>query len=63
MSATTTSTRQPGNHCDEPTYWFAIMEIARERGDFERAAQAKSELARLGIRVSYRRPGKEAASA
>jgi hypothetical protein len=44
------------NHRDEPTYWFAILEIARERGDFERAADAKRQLKRLGVSVSYERP-------
>jgi hypothetical protein len=43
-------------HLDEPTYWFAVLEIARERGDFERAWEAKRQLERLGVRVSYERP-------
>lgn len=42
----------------EPTYWFAILEIAREQGDFERAADAKRQLKRLGVVVSYDRPAK-----
>jgi hypothetical protein len=44
------------DHRDEPTYWFAVLEIARERGDFERAAEAKRQLRRLGVYVSYERP-------
>ena len=44
------------DHRDEPTYWFAVMEIARERGDFEGAAEAKRELLRLGLCISYERP-------
>ena len=44
------------DHRQEPTYWFAILEIARERGDFARATEAKQELERLGVRVSYERP-------
>lgn len=32
------------------------MEMARQRGDFDRAAAAKRELERLGVRVSYRPP-------
>jgi hypothetical protein len=44
------------DHRYEPTYWFAVLEIAREQGDFEQAAEAKRELRRLGISVSYRRP-------
>ena len=44
------------DHRNEPTYWFAILEIARERGDFDRAAEAKRELKRLGVSVTYERP-------
>jgi hypothetical protein len=47
---------EPRDHQDEPTYWFAVLEIARERGDFERAAEAKRQLRRLGVCVSYERP-------
>lgn len=35
--------------------WFLELELARERQDFERAAQAKRELQRLGVEVRYRR--------
>jgi hypothetical protein len=48
------------DYADEPTYWFAVLEIARERGDFERAAEAVRELERLGVRVWYERPRKGA---
>jgi len=41
----------------EPTYWFAVMEIARERGNFERAAEAKRALQQLGVNVSYQPMG------
>jgi hypothetical protein len=41
------------DHRQEPTYWFAILEIARERGDFQQAADAKRELRRLGVCVTY----------
>ena len=44
------------SHLDQPTYWFAVLEIARERGDFEQAAEAKRQLERLGVRISYGRP-------
>jgi len=50
------------DHRDEPTYWFAVLEIARERGDFERASEAQGELKRLGIRVSYEKPARRPAS-
>jgi hypothetical protein len=43
------------DHRQEPTYWFAVLEIARERGDFQQAAAAKLELRRLGVSVSYQR--------
>ena len=50
-------TRPPKrNHRDEPTYWFAVLEIARERGNFEEAAEAKQQLTRLGVCVNYERP-------
>jgi hypothetical protein len=42
---------------ESPLYWFAILEMAKDRGLFERAAEAKRELERLGVHVSYRRPG------
>jgi hypothetical protein len=53
-----TTTRPPtsGDHCDHPTYWFALLEIAREHHDFEKAAQAIRELRRLGVRVIFKRP-------
>jgi hypothetical protein len=43
----------PLDHRKEPTYWFAVLEIAREQFDFEKAAEAKRELSRLGVQVSY----------
>jgi hypothetical protein len=55
---------QPDQTCDyrdAPTYWFAVLEIARERGDFERAAEAKRQLERLGVTVSYSRRREELA--
>src|ERR1051325_4123196 len=44
------------DHRDERTYWFALLEIAREQCNFEGAATAKRELERLGVRISYERP-------
>ena len=41
---------------NSPVYWFALMEAAGARYDFQRAADAKRELERLGFTVSYRRP-------
>ena len=43
----------PRDHRQNPTFWFAVLEIARERGDFERAAEAKRELKRLGVSIVY----------
>lgn len=49
--------RPPGrDYRDEPTFWFASLEVARERGDFERAAEAKRQLRRLGVIVHFERP-------
>ena len=39
--------------------WFAVLENARCHADFERAAQAKRELERLGVKVIYS-PAKKA---
>jgi hypothetical protein len=35
--------------------WFVALEKAREDHDFERAAEAKRQLERLGVIVKYRR--------
>lgn len=51
------------DHRESPTYWFAVLEIAREQSDYESAAEAQRQLSRLGVRVAYPRPrrgGKEA---
>lgn len=40
---------------DSPVYWFVLLELAKERGDFASAAHAKQELERLGVRITYRR--------
>jgi hypothetical protein len=41
---------------ESAVYWFTLMEMAKERGDFERAAEAKRQLKRLGVTVTYRAP-------
>jgi hypothetical protein len=43
-------------HRDSPTYWFAILEMARERGRFQEAQHALDELRRLGVHVRFGRP-------
>jgi hypothetical protein len=47
--------RESESYREQPTYWFAVLESALERGDLERAADAQRELNRLGVRVSYER--------
>ena len=48
--------REPTSRCkDWPSYWFVALENAAEQGDFEGAAIAQRELARLGVSVTYRR--------
>jgi hypothetical protein len=44
---------------DWPLLWFARLEAAIGRGDYQTAAQAQRELERLGVTVRYRgrRPG------
>lgn len=41
---------------DDPLVWMLLLERGRRTGDFELAAQAKRELDRLGIKVTYHRP-------
>ena len=43
------------DHTQQPVYWFAVLDIARERGEFDRAAEAQRELKRLGVDVRFRR--------
>ncbi len=38
---------------ESPTAWFAVLERARLTDDFELAAQAQRELARLGVVVRF----------
>lgn len=40
---------------NSPVAWFSVLERARLDNDFELAAKAKRELARLGVAVSYKR--------
>lgn len=56
-----TKAEKPRDHQDEPMYWFGVLEIAREQGDFERAAEAMRQLKRLGVCVTYFRPEPEEA--
>jgi len=44
---------------DDPVVWLLLLERGRRTGDFELAARAKRELARLGIRLIYDRPKKK----
>src|SRR5262245_11465439 len=59
-SGTMSKSRRPANQAnqfsDSPIAWFGEMLIARERGDFRRAAEAQGELNRLGWRFRYRKP-------
>jgi uncharacterized protein YPO0396 len=45
---------------NKPVYWFVILDSARERNDFETAAEAERQLDRLGVKVTFRRPRQEA---
>ena len=38
---------------DWPLWWFARLEAAIERGDYQTAADAQRELVRLGVTVKY----------
>jgi hypothetical protein len=39
------------DHRDWPLFWFARLEAAMEAGNLEQAADAQSQLERLGLRV------------
>ena len=39
---------------DSPVVWFTTMEIEAGRGNFERAAEAKQQLERLGVFVRFK---------
>ncbi|MBW7990179.1 MAG: hypothetical protein FVQ84_09220 [Planctomycetes bacterium] len=41
-------------YINSPVAWFCLLERERERGNFERAAEAKRELKRLGLTIRYR---------
>ena len=40
-----------------PVAWFFTLEVARSRGDFQRAAEAQRRLEQLGVRIRYDRRG------
>jgi len=44
---------------DSPTAWFAVLDRARETGDFQLAAKAQEALERLGVVVRFKRPRPE----
>jgi hypothetical protein len=48
------STWPPDPVRDWPLWWFARLEAARERSDFQAAARAQRELERLGVSVQFR---------
>ena len=48
--------RRTDSAIDSPTAWFAALERARRTEDYELAARAKRELARLGVTVKWGRP-------
>ncbi len=41
---------------ESPTAWFATLELARARQDYQLMAQAERELERLGVAVQFARP-------
>jgi hypothetical protein len=40
---------------ERPIYWLVLLERARQRGDRQATAEARRQLARLGVRITYRR--------
>jgi hypothetical protein len=53
-------TASPPPPTDWPLYWFAQLDRAVDDRDFQAAAEAQRQLARLGIEVKYGRPEREA---
>ena len=51
----------PDNCRQQPIYWFAILDMAIDRGDHATAAEAQRELRRLGVDVHYGRPDHQTA--
>ena len=49
-------TQAPVELHDRSLIWFAALERARERNDFELAAKAERELEHLGVVVKFIRP-------
>jgi hypothetical protein len=47
---------------DSVIYWFVVLEISRDRGDYSLAAAADRELRRLGVRVTRTRTAARKAS-
>ena len=45
--------KKTADYRESAAYWFCILEIARDRDDFETGAQAKRELRRLGVNVTF----------
>jgi hypothetical protein len=56
--ASSTAARDPR---DVATAWFALLEKSREKGDTDREDEARRNLERLGVTVTYHRPRPEAA--
>lgn len=52
MSAITPRSSQQ-RYFDSPTYWFAMLEIARERQRPGEVAEANRQLRRLGVVVEW----------
>ena len=42
------------NYLDSPVVWFSVMEAESSRGNYERAAEAKRQLERLGVVIKLR---------
>jgi hypothetical protein len=49
----TTQTTADSEYRDSPVFWFVRLENARERNDYEQAAEAVRELRRLGMDIRF----------
>jgi hypothetical protein len=56
MTTANQTTKEPFRPEESAIAWFCEMLLAADRGDFQRAAEAQRELARLGFVVSRHKP-------
>jgi hypothetical protein len=46
--------KQETDYRNDPLVWFTTMQISADQGNFEKAAEAKKQLERLGVFVRFK---------